>query len=348
MKHLMVSVATGALVLGLASTAPFESAEAQDVTELRWATSSTGSSGHRALTSLSQLLNSKTDQFDITVMPTPGAAASVRGFAGGQFNGYYGADVAFHEIANNTGRYEGFNDQEHEQELVQSFWAYTLEVGLGVLTEDTETYQSWQDLSGEPVFTSPAPWDTRAALERAMRAAGVEHEYVELDTGLAAQSLEDGTIEGMIIYTAGETSPSPWIQEALLSADISALNPNEEEMEMLSEAGIETVEVPNDTFDADIGADGAVLIPFFYGFHVGTNVSEQGVYDMLVTIEENVGELAESDPSFSQVEDDIVEMQLRGIRAAGETVPIHPGLAKFLRERDAWNTDWDDQIADAS
>lgn len=347
MKHLMISAATAALACGLVSTATFDSAEAQEVTELRWATSSTGSSGHRALTSLSQMLNSKMDQFDITVMPTPGAAASVRGFAGGQFDGYYGADVAYHEIANNAGRYEGFADQEHEQQLVQSFWAYSLEVGLGILAEDAEEIQSWQDLNGEPVFTSPAPWDTRAALERAMRAAGVEHEYVELDTGLAGQSLEDGTIEAMIIYTAGETSPSPWVQQALMSADVNALNPNEEEMEMLSEAGIETVEVPNETFDADIGADSAVLVPFFYSFNVGMNVSEQGVYDMLVTIEENIDELAQSDPSFSQVQDDMVGMQLRGIRSAGESVPIHPGLAKFLRERDAWNAEWDNRIASA-
>ncbi|WP_026987302.1 TAXI family TRAP transporter solute-binding subunit [Fodinicurvata fenggangensis] len=344
MKHLMLSVAAGAMTLGLASTGTIDSASAQDKTEVRWATSSTGSSGYRALTSLANMLNNQMDTLDITVMPTPGAAASVRGFAGGQFDGYYGADVAFHEIANNGGRYEGFADQEHEQQMTQSFWAYTLEVGLGVLAEDTDELQSWQDLNGKPVFTSPAPWDTRAALERAMRAAGVEHEYVELDTGLAAQSLEDGTIEAMIIYTAGETSPSPWIQEAMMSADMDALNPSSEELDMLDEAGIGTVEVPPGVFDDQIG-DPAILVPFFYGFHVGTNFSEDEVYEMLVTIEENAEELAESDPSFSQVRDDMVEMQLRGIRSAGETIPIHPGLAKFLRENDAWNADWDGRIA---
>ena len=53
---------------------------------------------------LAQILNREMEEISITVMPTPSAAASVRGFAGGQFDGYYGADVAFVEIANDAGR----------------------------------------------------------------------------------------------------------------------------------------------------------------------------------------------------------------------------------------------------
>lgn len=344
MKSLLSSAATLVVAAGTLAAQP---AAAQDTQEVRWATSSVGTSGHRALVSLAQILNREMDGIEITVMPTPGAAASVRGFAAGQFDGYYGADIAFHEIATDSGRYKGFSDADVENELVQSFWAYTLEMGLGIRAEDSDELNSWSDLSGHPVFTGPAPWDTRAALERAMDAVGVEHEYVELDTGLAGQSLQDGTIDAFSIYTTGETTPSPWVQEAMLTTNVAVLNPSEEEIAAMEEQGIRTVSVSKEAFDTDIGVDEAILVPFYYGFHVGTNLSEDQVYNMLVTIEENIDEIVEADPGLSQLQDGMVEMQTRGIESAGDSVPIHPGLARYLRERDAWNEEWNDRIASA-
>jgi uncharacterized protein len=155
--------------IALLATAPFAgSTDAQAQEQIRWATSSVGSSGHRALVALATLLNREQDDYEITVLPTPGAAASVRGFSAGQFDGYYGADVAYHEIANQEGRYRDFDPQAGTQ-LVQSFWSFTLEIGLGISAERSDQFTAWRDLEGEPVFTGPAPWDTRAALERAMQ-----------------------------------------------------------------------------------------------------------------------------------------------------------------------------------
>src|SRR5690554_1548862 len=146
MRHFILSLAAGVATAAIGTAFIPAPAAAQDTQELRWATSSVGSAGHRALVSLSQVLNRNMDEISITVMPTPGAAASVRGFAAGQFDGYYGADVAFHEIAGDTGRYKGF--EQGENELLQSFWAYTLEMGLGVRAEDIGEMDGWRSLSG--------------------------------------------------------------------------------------------------------------------------------------------------------------------------------------------------------
>lgn len=343
MKHPIAALTAGVAAIGLSAGLMATPAAAQDSQELRWATSSVGSAGHRALVSLSQVLNANMDEISITVMPTPGAAASVRGFSAGQFDGYYGADVAFHEIAGDYGRYEGF--EEGENELVQSFWAYTLEMGLAVRADDIDEFDGWRDLGDRSVFTSPAPWDTRAALERAMDALDVGHNYVEIDTGLSGQSLQEGNIDAMAIYTTGETSPAPWVQEALMTADMHVLNPSDEEIADLEEAGIQIVRVPADAFDNAIGADEAVLTPFYYGFHVGMNVDEDVVYRMLEVIEENIDDIVASDPGLSQLQEDLVGMQVRGLESVGDAATIHPGLARFLQDRDAWNEEWDDRIA---
>lgn len=327
------------------ATAPFAgSTDAQAQEQIRWATSSVGSSGHRALVALATLLNREQDDYEITVLPTPGAAATVRGFSAGQFDGYYGADVAYHEIANQEGRYRDF-DPEAGTQLVQSFWSFTLEIGLGISAARSDQFNAWRDLEGEAVFTGPAPWDTRAALERALNVLNVGHEYIELDTGLAGSALQEGQIEAFSAYTTGGASPAPWVTEAMLSTEVAILNPSEEELADLSEAGIETVRVPASAFETGIGVDEAVMVPLFYGFHLGLDVPEEDVYRMLTIIEENLEELAQSDAGYTQLAAGMVELQRRGIQASPAVIEIHPGLARFLRERDGWDEAWDDRVA---
>ena len=49
--------------------------------DLRWGTSAVGSSGHRALTAMANILNPEMKKYQIIVQPTPGAVISVKGFA---------------------------------------------------------------------------------------------------------------------------------------------------------------------------------------------------------------------------------------------------------------------------
>ncbi|HUE47448.1 MAG TPA: TAXI family TRAP transporter solute-binding subunit, partial [Aestuariivirgaceae bacterium] len=267
-----------------------------------------------------------------------------RGFSAGQFDGYYGADVAFHEIATKSGRYKEF-DPAAGNELLQSFWSFTLENGLGISAAKTAQYTQWRDLRGKSVFTGPAPWDTRAALERAMQALDVGHDYVELDTGLAGSALQEGQIEAFVVYTTGESSPASWVTEAMLSTEVAVLNPSDEEIAELRAAGIEVVRIPGSAFGSDVGVEEAVLVPLFYGFHVGLNVPPDDVYRMLTLIEENAKELAEVDAGFRQLAAGMIELQRRGIEASPASIRIHPGLARFMRERDAWEDAWDDRVA---
>jgi hypothetical protein len=343
LRHL-VRLLAGIALLATASVAGTPSAEAQDVKQIRWATSSVGSSGHRALVALATLLNREMPEYSITVLPTPGAAASVRGYSAGQFDGYYGADVAYHEIANREGRYKDF-DPDAGKRLLQSLWSFTLEIGLGISAADKEEFTEWRDLGGKQVFTGPAPWDTRAALERAMGALEVGHEYVELDTGLAGSGLQENQIEAFSVYTTGESSPAPWVTEAMLTTEVAVLNPSDEEIAKLGEAGIDVVRIPASAFESDVGVEEAVLVPLFYGFHLGLDVPEEDVYRMLTIIEEHAKELAEADSGFRQLAADMVELQRRGIEASPDVIGIHPGLARFLRERDAWDEAWDSRVA---
>ena len=315
-----------------------------DAEQISWATSDVGSAGYTALVNLAALLNREWEGYAVDVLPTAGAVQSVIGYATGDFDGYYGADIAFFEMAEGIDRFEGFAEQA-ERMPVQSFWAYPLETGIAIHERDADTYTSWGDLSGEPVFTGPAPWDVRANLERAMETLDVGHNYVEVDTGVAGSTLDGGEISALIAYTTAETSPPPWLIEAELQTSMHILNPSDEEVAALEDAGFEVVEIDTGNFETDMGVDTAMFVPFFYGFHVGMEIPEDAVYQMLTAIEANVDELAEADASYSVLADDMAEFQRRGVEASIDDVEVHPGLARWMDEQGVWDVAWNDRIA---
>lgn len=316
------------------------------IKEFRWGTSSTGSSGHRALVALTTVLQKEMPNYNFTVLPTPGAVHTVKQYAMEEMEGMYGADVAFYELAKNRDRFEGFEPYIKRQP-VQSFWAYTLEVGLAIHARDINKYKEWRDLIGAPIFTGPAAWDVRAALNRPLEILGIEHEYVEIDTGMVASSLNAGHIAAFNAYTSGGgSSVPPWIMEAELATDVAILNPSKEEIDILRNAGIDVVEVPVDAFETDIHVDVVIRVPFFYGFHTGPEVmSEEDVYKMLKIIEEKTGDLVSQDPIYKQIQENMVDIQYRGVKSTINFVPVHPGLAKFLQEKGVWQSEWNERIA---
>jgi TRAP-type uncharacterized transport system substrate-binding protein len=338
MKKTLLFLIVAGLLFGAATDARSQ------VRDISWGTSAVGSSGHKALVSLAALLNREMRDYRIMVLPTPGAIVTVKGYATGQFGGYYGADIAFYELYNDINRFKGFKPQI-KRYPVQSFWAYTMEVGVGISAKDRDTIKQWRDLSGRPVFTGPLPWDTRCQLERGLQALGVKHRYVEVDLATVGSMLEAGNIKGFLAYTAGETTPPPWIYELSLGTEWAILNPSKEEAELLQKAGFGLVEVKPEVFRRDVHVDKVQFLPFFYGFHVGLEVPEEDVYKMLTIIEKYSGELVKMDASFAQVNKDMRGLQRRGVESSVTFVPIHPGLAKYMKERGVWNAKWDARIA---
>ncbi len=314
------------------------------VKEIPWGTSAVGSAGHKALIVLAEMLNREMPKYRVTVQPTPGAIVTVKGYATGQFEGYYGADIAFYELANDVNRFKGFKSSMKRQP-VQSFWTYTVEVGTAVHSRNQAKFKGWSDLAGKAVFTGPLPWDVRAHLERAYGALGVKHQYRQVDLAAAGSLLQSGGIEAFIIYTNAEAGTAPWIAEASLAADWATLNPTPAEVAALKKAGFAVTEVKPDVFKRDVHADKVILLPFYYGFHVGLEIPEEDVYRMLTVIEKNAAEMAKADPAFAQIVKDMPGFQRLGVASSAHLVPVHPGLARYMREKGVWDAKWDARVA---
>jgi TRAP transporter TAXI family solute receptor len=322
------------------------SAEPKDI---KWGTGPVGSSGHKALVVLADVLNKAMPEFRITVLPYPGAVGTVKGFATGDIDGYYGSEVALKELANDSGRFKGFKSHIKVQP-VQSLWCYTLDVGVAIKASDRDTIKSWADLTGKPVYTGPLPFDTRLHLENALAASGVKHVYKQVDLSTAGSQLNSGSIKGMLIYAAGGKTPAPWIAEASLAVDWIALNPTSAELAKLKTAGFAIEDVdPANFHKKQEGVSKVTLLPFYWGFDLGMNVSADEMYKMLKVIEQHADELAKADPSFEQIgHGQMAAFQKKALESNYTYVPIHPGLAKYLKEKGQWDPKFDSHVAKAT
>ena len=336
-------LAAFAVAVSVAAASTSAWSEPKDV---KWGTGPIGSSGHKALVVLADILNKEMPEFRISVLPTPGAVQTVKGFATGEFDGYYGSDVALKELATDSGRFKGFK-ANIKHPPVQSLWCYTLDVGLAIKGSARDTIKKWGDLTGKQVYTGPLPFDTRKHLENALAALGVKHVYKQVDLSTAGSQLNSGSIEAMIIYAAGGKTPPPWISEASLSVDWAALNPSADEVAILNSKGFAIAEVdPANFHKKEIYVKKVTLMPFYWGFDLGMNVSADEMFKMLTIIEKRADELAKLDPSFEQIGGgNMAKFQKQALESTADLVPIHPGLAKFLKGKGLWDSKWDSKVA---
>jgi uncharacterized protein len=339
-KRTIAAIAVASL-LGCASAAAWSAPK-----DIRWGTGPVGSSGGKALVALASVLNKAMPELRISVLPTPGAVTTVKGYATGEFDGYYGSDVALKELKADSGRFKGFRPNI-KQPLIQSLWCYTLDVGLAIKASDRDSIKKWEDLSGKEVYTGPLPFDTRRQLENAMAAVGVHHIYKQVDLSTAGSQLNSGSIRGMSIYAAGGKTPPPWIAEATLAVDWAALNPSPDELDKLKAAGFGIVEVdPANFHKKELYVKKVTLLPFYWGFDLGHIVSADEMYKILTVIEAHADELAKLDPSFRQISGgQMAAFQKQALESTWNLVPIHPGLAKYMKARGVWDSKWDSNVA---
>ena len=122
--------------------------------------------------------------------------------------------------------------------------------------------------------------------------------------------------------------------------DIAVVNPCPDEVEKVKAAGLAVVDVdPKGAFTKPVGVDVVKGVPILFGYNVRLDMPEDMVYRLVSTFYKERDNLVKVDPGFTPMAKDFTGMQAQGINANPE-VPVHPGLAKFLKEHKAWNDKW--------
>ena len=113
-----------------------------------------------------------------------------------------------------------------------------------------------------------------------------------------------------------------------------------DEVKKLRAADLAPVEVDaTKAFSKDVGVKTILGVQILFGYNVRPDMSEAVVYKMVKAFYDKKDELVKLDAGFTPMAKDFIGMQVQGINANPQ-IPVHPGLAKFLKEHKAWNDKW--------
>jgi TRAP-type uncharacterized transport system substrate-binding protein len=256
----------------------------------------------------------------------------------------YTADVGMTQVYAGEGGFKNYTPEKSK--LVHTWYAYPMESFMAAPADKAAQYKCWGDFSGKPVFFTTAGFMNWLNFQRIYKTLGYDFKHVQIDAKTQADALKAGTIAGAVAYTTAGRSLASYWRETEVRMDIKVVNPCPQEIEKLKAAGLAPMEVdPSKAFSKDVGVQTVYGVPILFGYNVRADMPEEVVYKMVSAFYKNRDKMAATDPGFTPMAKDFVGMQVSGINANPD-IPVHAGLAKFLKEHNAWNDKW--KIANSS
>jgi TRAP transporter TAXI family solute receptor len=331
------TVAAAAAVAAIVAALP--PAEAQQRKSLRWTTSQVGSYGYTIAASMAKIVEQALGgEYTVTVQPYTSPTVAMKAVMNGEAEIAYTADIGMTQFQERVGGFKDFTPTKPE--LVHSWYAYPMESMLATSAKDADKFKCWKDFSGKPVFYTQAGFQNWLNWQRIFKALGYDFKHVQIDLKSNADALEAGTIVGSATYTTAGRSLAAYWKETEIRMDIKVVNPCPDEVAKLKAAGLAVVDVdPKGAFSKDVGPATLMGVPILFGYNARIDLPEDVVYKMIKAFYDKRDELVKIDPGFTPMAKDFVGMQVQGIDANPQ-IPVHPGLAKFLKEHKAWNDKW--------
>ena len=314
-------------------------ADAQQRKSLRWTTSAVGSYGYTVAASMAKIAEQALGgEYTVTVQPYTSPTVAMKAVMNGEGEIAYTADVGMTEFQARAG---GFKDYKPiKPEIAHTWYAYPMESMMATSAKNAGQFKCWKDFSGKPVFFTTAGFMNWLNMQRSFKALGYDFKHVQIDLKSNGDALEAGTIVGSVAYTTGGRQLAPYWKETEIRMDIKIVNPCPDEAAKLKAAGLGIIDVdPKGAFTKDVGPKTLQGVPILFGYNARLDMPEDMVYKLVKTFFEKKDELAKIDPGFGMMAKDFVGMQVAGINANPQ-IPVHPGLAKFLKEHKAWNDKW--------
>jgi TRAP transporter TAXI family solute receptor len=329
---------TSAVALA-AIAAALPPAEAQQRKSLRWTTSQVGSYGYTIAASMAKIVEEALGgEYTVTVQPYTSPTVAMKAVMNGEAEIAYTADIGMTQFQERVGGFKDFTPTKPE--LVHSWYAYPMESMLATSAKNADQFKCWKDFSGKPVYFTQAGFQNWLNWQRIYKVLGYDFKHVQIDLKSNADALEAGTIVGSATYTTAGRSLAAYWKETEIRMDIKVVNPCPDEVAKLKAAGLAVVDVdPKGAFSKDVGPTTLMGVPILFGYNARIDLPEDVVYKMIKAFYDKKDELVKVDPGFTPMAKDFVGMQVRGIEANPQ-VPVHPGLAKFLKEHKAWNDKW--------
>jgi TRAP transporter TAXI family solute receptor len=342
MMNRRLGLFSAASALTLAAVATFASiapADAQQRKSLRWASTQPGSYGYGIAAGMVKLVETALGgEYTITVQPYASPTVAMKSVMDGNGEIAYTADIGMTQFSQRIGGFKDYKPQKPE--IAHTWYAYPMESMMAVAAKDGDKFKCWKDFSGKPVFYTQAGFMNWLNWQRIHKALGTEFKHVQIDLKSNADAMQSGTIVGSATYTTAGKSLAAYWKETEIRLDLKVVNPCPDEIAKIKSAGLAIAEVdPKGAFSKPVGADKLYGVPILFGYNARLDIPEDLVYKLVSAVYKERDNLVKVDAGFTPMAKDFIGMQVQGINANPQ-IPVHPGLAKFLKEHKAWNDKW--------
>jgi hypothetical protein len=332
--HGLALLAAGIAVCTLTAVQP---ADAQRKS-IRWSTSSVDSYGYKIAAAMTKIAEEALGgEYTVTVNPYPSTTGAMKAAMDGNGEIGYTADVGMTQLYSGEGGFKNY--KAGKGNLVHTWYAYPMESFMAVPADKASQFKCLKDLHGKPVFFTPAGFMNWLNFQRMYKALGYDFKHVQIDPKTQSDALKGGTIAGSVAYTTAGRSLAPYWKETDVRMDVRIVNPCPDEVAKLKAAGLAISNVTPKVFTKDVGVETIQGVPILFGYNVRADMPADVVYKLVSAFYKNRDQLAKTDPGFAPMAKDFIGMQVAGI-SANPQIPVHPGLAKFLKEHKAWNDKW--------
>jgi len=307
---------------------------------LRWGCANPGSYYYKASAFIADFLRRGVPDYDLTIYPYVSTTANMKSYLVGNLESVYAAEPGFAKLYAFQKPFKGFQPNVKKMP-VQAIWIYTMETHLLTLPKNKDKFRTWQDLDGKKIYMTKAGYMNHINIFRAMEdICGLDVTHVEVDMSKVADALRAGTIDATAAYTTALVSLASWIKVLDVSSPLQGVNPTPAQIKKLAAAGFTPAKINmKKAYTRDLGVDELYGVPFYFGQHFGLDFPEDGVYRIIKALEKSAGDLAKLEPGFGPLAKDFAGFQVLGIQSIPE-VPVHPGLAKYLKEKGLWDSSW--------
>jgi hypothetical protein len=338
-KRALISTTSALAVIAGIGFATVQPADAQQRKSLRWTTTQPGSYGYSIAASMVKLVETALgNEYTITIQPFASPTVAMKAVMDGNGEIAYTADIGMTQFSERTGGFKDYKPQKPE--LAHTWYAYPMESMMAVAAKNANQFKCWKDFSGKPVFYTNAGFMNWLNWQRIHKALGTDFKHVQIDLKSNADALEAGTIVGSATYTTAGRSLASYWKETDIRIHVNVVNPCPDEVAKLKAAGLAVAEVTaKDAFSKDVGPDKLLGVPILFGYNARLDMPEDLVYKLVSAVYKEKDNLVKIDAGFTPMAKDFVGMQVNGIKA-NPHIPVHPGLAKFLKEHKAWDNKW--------
>ena len=309
---------------------------------LKMGTSKEGSSGYVSNVALARVATKYVPGLTYVSVPTAGSLASnlFFGKGTGQIDGCYPSTVDMHDMWHNIGIYKG-----------KMKWLPYQMIGAGAANFMLITKQGRgdinciKDLAGKKLYALGLGTSINMVWRLVLDKLGIVKEVKFRDMGAmdAADALSMGIIDAVGGYSASYAALSSWVRNIDARVDIKVVNPSLKEREIITR-NIPCLpsygKVPLNIFSQPVGVDKIWTFSIVWENSIGPNVKADWVYKMMKVWDEHTEELAEMSPALIQLKKEGLATYVAQVIDANPDIPVHPGTARFLKEKNSWKDTW--------